>query len=109
MNRKVYRYNFKTDADFSEALNSFDLAVVAVEAIYGEARVRIECRYADNPQTRRIAIMADTDVGNAVNLVFTKFAIVEFGIESFTIDHVFRPETIDGIQITSEDRAAQSP
>lgn len=93
MPRPAYRYNFKSDADFSEALITFDLTVVAAEAIYGEARVRLELRFASKPETRRIAIRCDTEVGMAANLLFTKFSTVEFGMDSFTIDNIDEQET----------------
>lgn len=102
MPKPAYRYNFKSDADFSEALITFDLAVIATEAIYGEARVRLEVRFVDNRQKRRIAIMADTEVAKAANLFFTKFALVEFGNDSFTIDQIYRHDSSGDIEVSNE-------
>ncbi len=92
MAKMAYRYCFNTDADFAEALNTFDLTVVAAEAIYGEARVRLELRFASKPETRRIAIRCDNEVGTAANLLFTKLSTVEFGMDSFTIDSIEEQE-----------------
>jgi len=89
---EAYRYRFKEGVDLQEAENTLLLAVLAVEGLYGEARVRMDAGYAIDQSIRVIVVDASTEVGQSVNSIFTAYLLREFGRLSF---HVRRVEGTD--------------
>jgi hypothetical protein len=85
MTREVYRYVFNEQVPFTEVLATLDLAMIAVESLHGEARARMDARFARRPVARTLVIDASTHVGQALNQVFVGYARREFGETSFTV------------------------
>lgn len=85
MTREIYRYVFTPRAPFPEVLATLELALIAVESLHGEARARMDARFAGRPLTRTLVIDASTHVGQALNQVFVGYVRREFGEASFTV------------------------
>ncbi len=79
MNENAYRYRFDEGVDLHQAEETLLLSVLAAEGLYGQARVRMDAAYAVDPGLHAIIVDAGTDVGEAVNLIFTAFILREFG------------------------------
>ena len=84
----AYRYTFNDDIKHADILETYDLARLAIESIYGDARVRLESRYEHDSDTRTIWIIGNYEIGNTLNLVFVGFASREFGAGSFVVEAV---------------------
>jgi len=85
MGREVLRYSFKDSVPASEIENTLLLAVLAIEGLHGQSRVRIEASYTCDPDLRVCVIDSSSDVGRDICRVFTGFAIREFGETAFTV------------------------
>lgn len=90
MSRDVYRYRFQQDLPFTEVFSILNLAIVAIESLYGESRSRLDARFSDDPISHTITIDASTDVGQNLNEVFVGFARQEFGDGAFRVERVDR-------------------
>jgi len=86
MPRERYRYSFGTTTDFKQAHESLRLAMLAVEATYGEARVRLDARFRIDPDIQDILIDASTPTGEALNETFTYFLVREMGLGAFRVN-----------------------
>jgi hypothetical protein len=67
---------------------SLHLAMLAVEGIFGEARVRLEAAYHLDEARRAIIVDGAMPVGATVAHVFTSFLLHEFGDEAFEVRRV---------------------
>jgi hypothetical protein len=85
MNREVQRYTFKTSVPAGEVENTLLLAVMAVEGLHGQARVRLEAGYAFDAEKHTCVIEAGSEVGRDICRVFIGFAIREFGEAAFSV------------------------
>lgn len=85
MTREVYRYVFNPQVPFVEVLATLDLALIAVESLHGEARARMDARFAGRPLTRTLVIDASTHVGQALNQLFVGYARREYGETAFAV------------------------
>ena len=85
MSRRVYRYVFRGDVSFREAVAILDLALVAVEGIHGEARARMDARFARHPTARTLVVDASTAVGHTLNQVLVGYLRRGFGDTSFSV------------------------
>ncbi len=85
MTREIYRYAFSPQVPFVEAMATLELALIAVESLHGEARARMDARFAGCPLTRVLVVDSSTHVGQALNQVFVGYARREFGEASFTV------------------------
>jgi len=90
---EAYRYRFRENVDLAEAEDTLLLAVLAVEGLFGEAQVRLDLGFAADEAIGVIVVDASTEVGQAVNSIFTAYLLREFGRLSF---HVRRVEGVDG-------------
>lgn len=90
MPREIYRYTFHQDLPFTDVFSILNLSIVAVESLHGEARSRLDARFADDPMTHAIAIDASTAIGQALNEIFVGFARQEFGDGAFRVERVDR-------------------
>jgi len=88
MNEDAYRYRFDEGVGLHEAEETLLLSILATEGLYGQARVRMDAGYAIDPAIRAIVVDASTDVGQAVNGIFTSFLMREFGPGSFGVKRV---------------------
>ena len=93
MSSMAYRYKFDEKVDLAEAEDTLLLSILAAEGIYGQARVRMDCRYAVDSTIGVILLDASSDVGQDVAGIFTAFLTKEFGPRHF---HVCRVELLAG-------------
>lgn len=93
MNEDAYRYRFDEGVDLHQAEETLLLSILATEGLYGEARGRMDAGYAVDQSIRVIVVDASTDVGQAVNSIFTAFLLREFGGRAF---HVRPVEMLPG-------------
>ncbi len=82
---QFYRFRINPPVAFDEAEMSLQLAIVALEGLYGEARMRLEARYKADVSGKTLAIDVRTRLGVELAQVFTSLLIKEFGPDSFTI------------------------
>jgi hypothetical protein len=92
MNREVHRYTFEASVPAEEIEDSILLAIMAVEGLHGQSRVRLEAGYLLDAEKHACVIDASTDVGRDVNRVFVGLAIREFGESAFTVTRVDKEE-----------------
>ena len=79
MIREAYRYRFRSDVNPRDVEDTLFLAIIAAEGLFGEARTRMDVAYATDPSIRAFIVDASTEVGQAVNAIFTAFVLREFG------------------------------
>jgi hypothetical protein len=91
MSKEVYRYSFGKDVPLQDVEESFLLAVLAVECLHGQARVRLDAGYYLDKPKRACVVDASTPVGQDINKIFTGFCIREFGEDSFKVERVDGP------------------
>ncbi len=82
---EAYRYRFRQGADLRQAEDTLLLAILAAEGLYGEACIRMDAGYAIDESIRAIVVDASTEVGQAVNGIFTSFLLKEFGRLGFHV------------------------
>jgi len=88
MNKEIYRYTFEPSARMPEVEESLLLAVLAVESLHGQSRVRMDASYCVDAEKRACVIDATTPVGRDLCRIFTGFAIREFGEAAFKVRRV---------------------
>lgn len=88
MDRDAYLYTFKPQAPFREALATLDLALIATESIFGEARTHLDARSRHDAAARTVEIDASTPAGQTLNEIFVGYAAKEFGLGAFTVVRV---------------------
>jgi hypothetical protein len=82
---KAYQYQFRPGFGMRDVEETLLLAFLAAEAVFGEARVRLDGGYTSDRNGRLLTVDASTAVGQAVAAVFTAYVIREFGRDSFTV------------------------
>ena len=81
-----YRYRFGRGVDLRDAEDTLLLALLAVEGIYGECRVRMDAAYAVDQTLGVIVVDGSTEVGQDVCGIFTAFLTREFCPRAFRVD-----------------------
>jgi len=82
---RAYKYQFRDGLDGRDVEDTLLLAFLAAEGIFGESRVRMDGAYSTDREARTVTVDASTAVGQAVNAVFTVYALKEFGRDGFTV------------------------
>lgn len=85
----AYRYVFAADVDAVEA--SLLMAILAAEALYSPAQVRLDAGHYFDVASRTCVITADSEVGRDVARLFVSFLEREFGPSAFSVERVSRP------------------
>jgi hypothetical protein len=85
MKREAYRYAFEPSARMKDVEEALLLAMLAVESLYGQSRVRMDAAYRVSAQQRACVIDAATQVGRDICRIFTGFLIREFGEGAFQV------------------------
>ena len=88
MSKEVYSYRFNRDCPAREVEETLHLAVIAVESLHGQSRVRLDASYCMDSEQCGCVIDASTEVGRHIVRIFTGFAIREFGEEAFKVSRV---------------------
>lgn len=91
MTSDVFRYRLADHVPPEEAEATLVLAVLAVEALHGEAQTRLDAGHAFDAKLRTVVIDATTAVGRDFNRLFLGFLSREFGPGSFRVERVPTP------------------
>lgn len=92
MRTDIYRYVLSERIPVHEAEATLQLAVIAAEGLYGQARVRLDARYAIDDAGREIVVHACNEVGACICRVFTGYLACEFGEDAFQVRPVCRQQ-----------------
>ena len=76
-------FDFPPHVPVTDAEQTLHLAMLAVEGLFGRARVRLDARYEIDIASGAITLDASNEVGAAVARVFTCLLIRERGETSF--------------------------
>ncbi|HKQ49917.1 MAG TPA: hypothetical protein VJZ71_17720 [Phycisphaerae bacterium] len=90
MKSDMFRFEFEPSASLSDAEMTLHLALLSVEGLFGEARVRLEAGYRVDRANRQITVDGAGEVGTALIKVFTGLLNREFGESAFQV----RPEGV---------------
>ncbi len=88
MNKGLYRYRFDEQLVLDEIEDTLVLALLAAEALHGEAQVRLDVGHHFDREQRACVIDAGTDAGRDVNRLFVGFLRREFGERAFRVERV---------------------
>jgi len=76
---QTYEYRFANRVPTKELENTFMLALLAAESVFGHTRVRMECYFVLDKKARRCRIDCSGEVGSLLARIFTGYATREFG------------------------------
>lgn len=82
---EVYRYVLSARVAAGDLEDTLALAVLACQALHGEAQVRLDAGYEFDGRKRTCAIDASTPVGRDLNRLFTGLLAREFGAGAFQV------------------------
>lgn len=88
MTANVFRFQFDPAVSLMDAEMSLHLAMIAIEGLFGEARVRLDACYHLDEARRSITVDGATEVGAAVVKTFTRLLSREFGEDAFHVRRV---------------------
>ena len=92
--KTIHRYRFEPDVPLEEAETTLVLAIIAAEALHGQAEVRLSLRYLFGEKKHACVIDGDNEAARHVILIFTQFLIHEFGENAFQVtleQHAAKP------------------
>ena len=93
MAKDIYRYTFGPMARMQDVEEALLLAVLAVESLHGQSRVRMDASYCVDAEKRAAVIDASTPVGRDLCRIFTGFAIREFGEAAVKVRRIGEVQT----------------
>ncbi len=85
MNNTIEKFSFKPQVDLGQAEGTLHLAIIAAEALHGQAAVRLEARYLFSNEKRACVIERRGKVSEDITKIFTGFLIHEFGEDAFSV------------------------
>ena len=88
-----YQFRVNPKIDFDEAEMTLQLALTALEGLYGEARLRLEARYSSKQPARTLTVDVRTAAGDALAQIFVNLMIKEFGPDSFSVGRLASDHT----------------
>ncbi|MBX3387191.1 MAG: hypothetical protein KF768_11520 [Phycisphaeraceae bacterium] len=91
MHTSVFRYQFASGVDPLEAEATLQLAILAVEGLVGEARVRMDVSYLLDAPRSVIVVDGSTPTSDALVRIYTALITREFGAESFRVRRMTSP------------------
>ena len=80
-----YRYVFDRVVRFDEVRDTLQLALLAVESMYGRTAVRLSCSCDVDEPSNAIAIDTASEIGRRLNEVFAGYISREFGDDAVVI------------------------
>jgi hypothetical protein len=84
----MYRFEFDREVSLIEAEETVQLARMAAEGLFSNARVRMDFNYHVHEPHRTIFIDGTTEVGDAIVKIFTSLALREFGEDAFRVHRI---------------------
>jgi hypothetical protein len=88
MNATTVQFSFDASVPMAEVEATLRLALMAVESIHGEDRVRLEASFGIDRESRVCVIGSSTDAGRLLALVFGGFVRREFGEAAVRVAHL---------------------
>lgn len=88
MDKAIIRFEFVRGIDVAGVGGTLRLAVLAVEGLHGESRVRLEVRYRIDASTASVLVDGRTGPGRAVARIFAAFLSRELGADGFRVRRV---------------------
>lgn len=88
MHRRVYRYRFAPTVGAEDIEGTLLLALVGVEALYGESRVRLDAGFSFDPAARVCVLDATTGVGRDLSKLFLGFLGSQLGADAFRVERL---------------------
>lgn len=85
MHSQIYQFSFAAEVNVAEAERTLQLAAMAAEGLFGQARVRMELSYSVDLPGRTISVDAQTAPGEAVVRMLAGFFAREFGSSAFAV------------------------
>ncbi len=107
MKREVYRFVIDDSISMDEVEATLLLAILAVECLFGESRIRMEAAYSIAKDKHTCVIDATNDVGESICRVFTGYLTREFWDNAFTVRPITEREkcaVADTVNHVEEDR-----
>jgi hypothetical protein len=86
----AYKYLFRDTTPADEVEATLVLAILAVEALHGEAQAKMDAAHVFDAGLRTVVIDATTEVGRDFNRLFVGLMSREFGPASFRVERVSR-------------------
>jgi len=83
--RQICKFTFRPEVPVAEVESSLLLAVVGIESLHGDTRVRLELQHVLDPESGTCVIDATTEVGRDLTRLFTGYLQREFGAEAFVV------------------------
>jgi hypothetical protein len=81
----VFRYSFADKVPMQDIQDTLALAVLACEALHGEAGVRLETESGVDLNSRTCTIRGATEVGRDLNRMFAGLLACEYGPTAFDV------------------------
>lgn len=75
----AHKYYFDESVPAQDIVDTFLLAMLAVESLYDRSRAREESKFTMDEAQRTCAIEASTEVGSALDRIFAGYATKEYG------------------------------
>ncbi len=88
MGAEIYRFTFDREVPLAEVRYSVLLAALAAEGVHGQSQVLMDASYYVDEKKGVCVIDGGTRVGRTVASIFTRFLTREFGVASFSVEHV---------------------
>lgn len=88
MTTNIYRFEIDKGVLLEDVQESLQLAIVALQGIYGDARVRVDATWHVDESRRLITIDSSTDIGSILVCIFTEFLLREFGDDAFDVRRI---------------------
>lgn len=85
MRRTIYQYTFDPQINPSDIRDTFRLAYLATQSVYGHRRTLLEADFDLNEAQQEAWIDARNDVGQHLHRVFLGYLNREFGTGSTTV------------------------
>lgn len=83
---EAFVYRFEGAVPMEEVRDSLLLAALAAEGLHGATRVRLEARFALDPEERSVRIAATNGVGRDLARIFTGLLSQQFGEGGFSVE-----------------------
>lgn len=97
----AYRYLFTDAVDIDDVESSLMMAILAAEALYSPAQVRLDAGHYFDAGSRKCVIAADSEVGRDVARLFVSFLEREFGPAAFSVERVDKTSSQNAVASVS--------
>lgn len=85
MSESAYNYQFDESVEMQGVTETLLLAVAAVEALHGRAKVNLDAEFELSESDRTCRIEAKNEIGKDIAKIFVEYLSLEFGEEKFSV------------------------